>query len=211
MTHFHWFTVAIVADAAARRGIAARARSCPHAASMSVPRLRRTVAVIPRAREPLGERPEPRRAGGAWPPKPAVGFSGMRFTCAPPTPGNAPSSRPSASACVGESLTPAMQAYSNVIRRPLRAGEVGGGVEHLGDRVAAVERDELVRAARRSRACSDTASVTGSASAGEAADAGDDADGAHGDAAGRDPDVVVEALDRRPRSRRSSRAARPSP
>ena len=40
----------ILADGGDPRGITARERSCPHAASMSVPRLRRTVAVTPCAR-----------------------------------------------------------------------------------------------------------------------------------------------------------------
>ena len=53
----------IVADGGDPRGIAARERSCPHAAAMSVPRLRRTVAVTPCALQPVRERPQRRPRG----------------------------------------------------------------------------------------------------------------------------------------------------
>src|SRR5262245_723153 len=109
----------IVADAATGPGRGSvRARSWPHAASMSTPRLRRTLTCTPcscsRAANVRMRSPD-----AAAPPNPLVGLSGMRFTWAPP---RKPRRRsPSASAWCGWSLVPAMQAYSNVTRRPFAA------------------------------------------------------------------------------------------
>ena len=113
---------------------------------MSTPRLRRIVACTPRSRSRAAKRAI-RSDSAACPPNPPVGFSGIRLTWAPPR--KPAQGSASASAWCGWSLTPAMHAYSNVTRRPLAVGVLARGVEHLGDRVAAVERDELARAARR--------------------------------------------------------------
>ena len=44
----------------------------------------------------------------------------------------------------GASFTPAMHAYSNVTRRPVATRRLGAASMHLGERVAAVERDQRV-------------------------------------------------------------------
>ena len=54
---------AIVADGPHPGGIASRERSCPQAASMSVPRLRRTVAVTPWRRSRSAKARMRRRCG----------------------------------------------------------------------------------------------------------------------------------------------------
>ena len=130
---------------------------------MSVPRLRRTVAVDPVGPEPVGEGPQRRRrrrvpaesVGGVERDEVHVGAADARER-AEQTPEHLGLRR--------RVVHPLDAGVLEGDPPSLGAGELGRGVEHLGDRVAAVERHQLRRARRRSRACSDTASVTGSAS-----------------------------------------------
>ena len=66
-----------------------------------------------------------------------------------------------------------------------------------GQRVAPVERHQLSRK-RSLAACRETARLTGQGLGGQPADARDDPDRRDGQVAGRQPEVVVEPLDRRP-------------
>src|SRR5581483_8461116 len=92
-----------------------RVRSCPQAASMSVPRFLRTVAPTPPARS-RSAKAWTRRPGLAGAPNPGVGWSGMRLPWAAGE--NPRSRRARASAWAGASLTPPIMAYSNDSRRP---------------------------------------------------------------------------------------------
>ena len=91
------------------------AASWPHAASISVPRLARTVAFTPRSRRRSRNEITPDR-GVPGVGQPGVGLSGMRFTWALSGRASAASSL----ASLRRSLTPSMSAHSNDSRR-LRA------------------------------------------------------------------------------------------
>ena len=127
---------------------------------MSMPRLRRIARL--RRPAPAGARRRPRsgRDRLACPAYPVVALSGMRFTWAPP---RKPARRPArTSAWCGWSLTPV---DARVLERDppaLARRVVAGGVEHRGDRVAAVRAARAVSRSASSGACSETASVTGS-------------------------------------------------
>ena len=190
---------AIVADAAHPGGIASRERSWPQAAAMSVPRLRRTVAVTPWARS----RSAKARSDGAGGRVPAESVGRVERDEVHVGAAGAGERAEQPPERLGLRRRVVHPGDAGVLERDpaaLGARELGGGVEHLGDRVAAVERDERARARSSVAACSDTASVTGSVFGGEPADAGHDADGADGDAPGREPEVVVECGRPRPTS-----------
>ena len=146
---------------------------------------------------------------GLWPGYPAVSFSGMRFTWAPRRPGS-PRSRASARG-LGGVVVHARDArvLEGDPAAPGRA-ELRGGVEHLGERVPAVERDQLVAQRVVGRVQRDREGHRERLGR-EPADAGHDADGRDREVTRREPEVAVQALDRRPTPRRSSRAARPCP
>ena len=142
--------LAIVADPAApRRDRLPRAELAARGGDVGAPVAAHGGGDPVRA-QPVGERPESTAWRWRAPPNPAVGLSGIRFTCAPPAPGNA-AEQPAERLGLRRRVVHAGDA--GVLERDppaLGAGELGGGVEHLGDRVAPVERDELARARRRS-------------------------------------------------------------
>ena len=83
-----------------RTRLEARAASWPQAASMSVPRLRRTVALTPRSVELVAKRAAPGRPACPAPGSPGVGLSGIRLTWAPSGRARAASSSASRAAVV---------------------------------------------------------------------------------------------------------------
>ena len=151
---------------------------------MSTPRLRRIVTVHAALRAGASANCSMRLGAGARHRRiRPCGFSGIRFTCAPPRKPREATGRARRPGADGRSrprCTRTRTSPADPWRRRTR-----GRVEHLGDRVAAVQRHERRRAASSSGACSETASVTGSGKSREAAHAGYDADGRHGDVTGR--------------------------
>ena len=153
-----------------------------------------TVALTPGAtrRSRKARTPRRRRAPVG---QPGVGLSGMRFTWAGERERSA--ARASSAASLSRSLTPSISAHSKLSRRPL-ASQVAGARRHeVVERVAPVDRDQLVAehvvgGVQRHR------EVDRQGGGGQAVDAGDDADGRDREVAGRQAEVVVEALDRGP-------------
>ena len=129
-------------DALRRLVRRAVARSWPQAASMSVPRVRRTVAFTPPARS--SSRNSRTRCGGRAPHRVArrgverdqVHVGGQREA---PRPLDEQLRRPAS-----RSLTPSISAHSNDRRRPLASEVAGAGVHQRAQRVAPVDRHELV-------------------------------------------------------------------
>ena len=181
----------ILADGAGPLGTSARfaSRSWPHAASMSTPRLRRIVAWTPCGAEPLGEGLDPRAIAGAATESAGRVERDQVHVRAAAEAGEAARERVGLMGMVVDPVN------AGVLERhppALARGVVAGGVDHVGDRVAPVERHELaaqrvVGCVQRDRERDRQRELL------EAPHPGNDADGRHGEVAGRDPDVVVEA------------------
>ena len=100
----------------------------------------RTVALTPRSRRRSRNATTPVR-GVPGVGQPGVGLSGIRLTWAPSGSGRA---RPARSASLRRSLTPSISAHSNDSRRPLGREVACARGDHVVERIAAVDRHELV-------------------------------------------------------------------
>ena len=112
---------------------ATRRASWPQAASMSVPRLRRTVALTPERLQPVAELGRPAAGGDPTVGQPGVGLSGIRLTWA---------GRAQAAAQGGQLDGVAVAVVDAVDHRPLEAQPPALGREVLGARRRARRRSD---------------------------------------------------------------------
>ena len=162
---------------------------------MSVPRLRRIVALTPRREEEVAEQPDARRRRATG--RPAGSRVERDQVHVRRRAGGPGSARPARSASIVRSFTPSISAHSKLSRRPLAPEVPSARRQQRVERVATVDRDELVpelvvgRVERHGQ-------VDRQGRGGEAVDPGHEADGGDGEVPGRQAEVVVQPLDRRP-------------
>ena len=156
-------------------------------------------APSPRSRAPRRRSAKPGAGAGPGPPaEPGRGVERDQVHVGAADAGPAGEQPAERLGLLGASLTPGDARVLEGHPPAPRPGDLGGRVEHLGDRVPAVERHELVAQLVVGGVAATPRASPGAPPSARRRIAGHDADGADRDVAGRDAEVVVQPLDRRP-------------